>query len=56
MIASSLKEGEALVDLLLSKDADVNTKSMSPMPHIYSDYTLLMDHQPQTIMGRSVYS
>ncbi|KAI4191356.1 MAG: hypothetical protein L6R41_000143 [Letrouitia leprolyta] len=27
MIASSLKEGEALVDLLLSKDADVNTKN-----------------------------
>lgn len=29
MIASSLKDGEALVDLLLSKDADVNIKSAS---------------------------
>lgn len=29
MIASSLKEGDALVDLLLSKDADVNMKSVS---------------------------
>ncbi|KAL8919662.1 MAG: hypothetical protein Q9172_004884 [Xanthocarpia lactea] len=28
MIASSLKEGEGLVDLLLSKDADVNIKSL----------------------------
>ncbi|KAI4171007.1 MAG: hypothetical protein LQ343_004544 [Gyalolechia ehrenbergii] len=31
MIASSLKEGDALVDLLLSKCADVNMKSVSPM-------------------------
>ena len=29
MIASSLKEGDALVDLLLSKEADVNIKSTS---------------------------
>lgn len=29
MIASSLRDGEALVDLLLSKDADVNVKSVS---------------------------
>ncbi|KAL8712259.1 MAG: hypothetical protein Q9220_003410 [cf. Caloplaca sp. 1 TL-2023] len=29
MIASSLKEGEALVDLLLSKDADVNVKNFN---------------------------
>lgn len=28
MIASSLRDGEALVDLLLSKDADVNVKSV----------------------------
>ncbi|KAL8722415.1 MAG: hypothetical protein Q9225_001094 [Loekoesia sp. 1 TL-2023] len=28
MIASSLKEGDALVDLLLSKDADVNFKTL----------------------------
>ncbi len=27
MIASSLKEGDELVDLLLSKEADVNMKS-----------------------------
>lgn len=31
MIASSLKEGDALIDLLLSKDADVNVKSVSPI-------------------------
>lgn len=31
MIASSLKEGDALVDLLLSKEADVNVKSTLPM-------------------------
>ncbi|KAL8953062.1 MAG: hypothetical protein Q9222_001055 [Ikaeria aurantiellina] len=29
MIASSLKEGEGLVDLLLSKDADVNVKNFN---------------------------
>lgn len=29
MIASSLKEGESMVDLLLAKDADVNIKSAS---------------------------
>ena len=31
MIASSLKEGENMVDLLLAKDADVNIKSMLPL-------------------------
>ena len=30
MIASSLPEGDALVDLLLSKEADVNAKSTAP--------------------------
>ncbi|KAL8929801.1 MAG: hypothetical protein Q9208_000945 [Pyrenodesmia sp. 3 TL-2023] len=29
MIASSLKEGDALVDLLLAKEADVNMKTVS---------------------------
>ncbi|KAI4229695.1 MAG: hypothetical protein L6R36_000611 [Xanthoria steineri] len=32
MIASSLREGETMVDLLLSKDADVNIKSASRLP------------------------
>lgn len=30
MIAASVKEGEAIVDLLLQKGADVNIKSTSP--------------------------
>ena len=30
MIASSLKEGDKLVDLLLNKEADVNAKSELP--------------------------
>lgn len=30
MIASSLPEGDALVDLMLSKEADVNAKSTAP--------------------------
>lgn len=30
MIASSLREGDDLVDLLLRKDADVNIKSSFP--------------------------
>ena len=29
MIASSLREGDDLVDILLRKEADVNVKSMS---------------------------
>lgn len=32
MIASSLREGDELVDLLLGKEADVNIKSMSRLP------------------------
>jgi hypothetical protein len=30
MIASSLREGDDLVDLLIRKDADINAKSTSP--------------------------
>ena len=39
MIASSLKEGEGLMDLLLSKDADVNIKSMSLPFLLYTQTT-----------------
>ena len=41
MIASSLKDGEALVDLLLKKDADVNTKSMFQMSLTTSSHFLI---------------
>jgi len=36
MIAVSLKEGEDLVKLFLSKGADVNAKSQFPSPFIHS--------------------
>lgn len=34
MIASSLKEGDSLVNMLLQKGADVNAKS-TPLPSLY---------------------
>lgn len=37
MIASSLKEGDDLVDLLLSKDADVNIKSAFSRCHYLNE-------------------
>ena len=33
MMAASLKDGDALVNLLLSKGADVNAKSRNPIMH-----------------------
>ncbi len=33
MIAASLREGDDLVDILLSKEADINAKSKSPPCH-----------------------
>lgn len=34
MIAVNVKDGEALVDLFLAKQADVNAKSTTPPPFI----------------------
>ncbi len=53
MIASSLKEGEGLVDLLLSKDADVNIKSMSlPFSSLHKTYSEADYDQIQTLVDR----
>ena len=36
MIAASLREGEDLIDILLSKEADVNAKSKFSICHFFS--------------------
>lgn len=36
MIASSLKNGDELVDMLLAKGSDVNAKSKFPLDHLRS--------------------
>lgn len=47
MIASSLREGETMVDLLIAKDADVNIKSASRPTSVPSHKPL----QPKNLMN-----
>ena len=41
MMAVSVKDGDAVVDLLLSKGADVNITSMETSLHLNSDNRML---------------
>lgn len=45
MMASSVKDGDAIVDLLLAKGADVNLQSMvtSPYLHVVASVRLTRD-------------
>ncbi len=43
MIASSLREGDELVDLLLRKEADVNLKSTSRVSSLLRRRRMLID-------------
>jgi len=49
MIAASVKDGEKIVDLLLSKGADVNEKSRSPSGGVLR---VLLTNSQQTIAAR----